>query len=507
MNNGQYRVLVVDDCADNREAVAEILRESGFGVAESADGQGALESMSSFRPHVFVCDLKMPGMDGLELLRELRLTANAHEAIVMTGHESLDSAQKAMELGACGYLTKPVLYQELLSQVDRALDKVKAAEAKERYEEELEQEVKRRTKEQQEALKIMEYQSRRLDSVLQSMDEGLLALDMEDNIMLINNRASQVIGVGFAEGAGMPYQMAVRNRELVRQLGAVLQNRDVSAPGEIIASLEVPGLGPRHYLLRTAPVYGQGNEQIGRIVNFLDRTEKIEADRLRDSFLTVVSHEFRTPINVIMNYVELLRVPARSGAIDAEMYSDMEQASRRLKHLVDDVLAIAVLSDSTTTAEPAKTCVETLVRQEIVRYAFEAREKDVEVDLESRLERRPVETDHRLLAICLRGLLSNAIKYSREGGTVRLRLDTAGEQETRNLTILCIDSGVGMSEKVKSALYQGFRQGEDPMTREHHGIGLGLFLVKRATELLEGSIHIESEEGKGTSVELTIPVA
>jgi signal transduction histidine kinase len=204
--------------------------------------------------------------------------------------------------------------------------------------------------------------------------------------------------------------------------------------------------------------------------------------------------------------VELLRDSARDGAVDAGVIGDVEQTSRRLKHLVDDILGIAAVSDTSATADPTSTNIETLVQQEIVRFAFEARDKGVEIDVENGLAGTTVETDPRLLSICLRGLLSNAIKYSREGGRVHVRVDTLVQNGDTLLRTAFTDQGLGMSDETMNTLFQGFRQGEDPMTREHNGIGVGLFMVKRAAELLGGSIQIESEEEKGTTAELTIPV-
>jgi len=118
------RILVVDDEANARTALAELLREEGLGVETAADAFKALGKFESFAPQVVITDLKMPGMDGIELVRKLRATEDPPAVIVMTAFGAVDSAIEALRAGAEEYLTKPLNFDELLIVVDKVLANV-----------------------------------------------------------------------------------------------------------------------------------------------------------------------------------------------------------------------------------------------------------------------------------------------------------------------------------------------------------------------------------------------
>src|SRR3954469_825628 len=108
------RILVVDDEANARTALAELLRDEGFEVETAADAFKALGKYESFAPHVLVTDLKMPGMDGIELVKKIRASEDPSQVIVMTAFGAVATAVDAMRAGATDYLTKPLNFDELL---------------------------------------------------------------------------------------------------------------------------------------------------------------------------------------------------------------------------------------------------------------------------------------------------------------------------------------------------------------------------------------------------------
>src|ERR1051325_11130857 len=116
------RILVVDDEVNARTALAELLRDEGFDVETAADAFKALGKYESFSPHVVVTDLKMPGMDGIELVKKLRASEDPPQVIVMTAFGAVQTAVEAMRAGAIDYLTKPLHFEELLVVLDKALE-------------------------------------------------------------------------------------------------------------------------------------------------------------------------------------------------------------------------------------------------------------------------------------------------------------------------------------------------------------------------------------------------
>ena len=123
MSQHRGRILIVDDEANARTALAELLREEGYTVETAADGFKALPKLEEFSPDVLLTDLKMPGMDGLELMHKARELDPENAAVVMTAFGAVDTAVAAMRQGAADYLTKPINVEELLIVLDRVLDR------------------------------------------------------------------------------------------------------------------------------------------------------------------------------------------------------------------------------------------------------------------------------------------------------------------------------------------------------------------------------------------------
>jgi two-component system, response regulator RegA len=120
------RILVVDDEANTRTALGELLRDAGFEVETAPDAVKALGKVESFAPQVVVTDLKMPGMDGTELIQKLRAHVNPPAVIVMTGFGTVATALDTMRAGAADYLAKPINFEELLAVIRRVLTRGEA---------------------------------------------------------------------------------------------------------------------------------------------------------------------------------------------------------------------------------------------------------------------------------------------------------------------------------------------------------------------------------------------
>src|SRR5687767_2939133 len=120
---GRGRILIVDDEANARTALAELMRDEGFTVETAADGFKALPKLEEFAPDLLLTDLKMPGMDGLQLMRKAREIDPESAAVVMTAHGAVDTAVAAMRQGAADYLSKPINVDELVIVIDRVLER------------------------------------------------------------------------------------------------------------------------------------------------------------------------------------------------------------------------------------------------------------------------------------------------------------------------------------------------------------------------------------------------
>ncbi|MEQ8506745.1 MAG: ATP-binding protein [Rhodospirillales bacterium] len=230
------------------------------------------------------------------------------------------------------------------------------------------------------------------------------------------------------------------------------------------------------------------------------------ANRAKTDFLANMSHEFRTPLNSIIGYSEIITL-GTFGPIENEKYveyiSNIERSGRHLLELIDDVLDISLIE-----AGEIHTHEETFDLGAAVRSCVELMEEEANkeaINLELHLQPVPAFFgDERRLRQIVINLLSNAIKFTPIGGKVRIDME---QESDGGLALRVVDTGIGIDEKDREKVLSPFGQAEGAFTRRFKGVGLGLPLVKNLTEMHNGSLDLESAPGKGTTVTVRFPAA
>lgn len=502
-----YSILVVDDSTEACAPIIETLRAEGFAVAGADGGKMALEKCAASAFDLFIIDIMMPEIGGLDMLRQLHVIDNTFEAIMMSGAENLEDARKSMELGAFSYIGKPIKHEELLVQVTKALRMVDAKKLRLNRIALLEKKVSQRSDELESMVRLLEYQGRQLDSIINSMGEGIMAIDNQKSIVLMNRRAEQITGSRFADCAGLQISKAFQHRAFADQLSPLIEKASTPDKAINLISLSREGSGKKYYHINVQEITDEKGLRTGSVVIFSDQTDAINAELMRDSFLSIAAHELRTPINISMNYLAMVRHQWNNEEVRDEAVRGMQIANHRLMDLVNRIILLANLSNHTYSVCPIPTDVGRLVASKIRKIQPEADEKKVTIVLDNRLPDPVLSVDLYLLRIALHNLLTNAVKFNRIGGTVRIVIEQNPAAPGKELTIAVIDEGEGISERARNSLFESFIQGEDPLIRTQGGTGTGLYLVKKAAELLGGSIEVLSEKGKGSTFTLLIPVS
>ncbi|HTN72234.1 MAG TPA: ATP-binding protein, partial [Methylomirabilota bacterium] len=243
----------------------------------------------------------------------------------------------------------------------------------------------------------------------------------------------------------------------------------------------------------------QANSQLEKVNRSL-----VEANKAKDEFLSVMSHELKTPLNVIMGYAELARtdtLPAM-GLRPEEAVNKIFIHAKDLLHMVDEILQATRIE-----AGAARAVIEEL---DLTTFLDDLRiscdnptAKELTLIWNYQSDLPPVRTDRDKLKHILQNLISNAIKFTPEGSvTVSARYFP----EHRNVEFKVADTGIGIPEEMLSSIFDRFRQLDASNTRTYGGVGLGLFIVKRFAEMLGGTIKVESEPESGSTFTLTLPV-
>ncbi|HJK91235.1 MAG TPA: HAMP domain-containing sensor histidine kinase [Polyangiaceae bacterium LLY-WYZ-15_(1-7)] len=240
------------------------------------------------------------------------------------------------------------------------------------------------------------------------------------------------------------------------------------------------------------------------------RTEELlEAGQQKSHFMANVTHELRTPIHGICGLTDLL---------DAEIYGPLTEEQRDahrsiresaggLLRLIDDLLTMAKAEAGALRLRPADVPLPELVESVVASVRWMIGTKELHLDVEAELGLPPLKTDRGKLSQVLVNLLSNAVKFTPEGGTVTLRVRAEERDGVPGVAFDVVDTGIGIPPAQLERVFRPFRQVDGSDEREFGGVGLGLSLVKRLVEMLEGEIELASRVGKGTTFSVWLPPA
>lgn len=237
------------------------------------------------------------------------------------------------------------------------------------------------------------------------------------------------------------------------------------------------------------------------ILNFDKMVEELgSVETLKTNFISNVSHEMKTPIAVIRNYAELLQGKNVSDEQRKEYGESIESAAVRLSDLITNILKLNKLENQKISPEVKVYDVCRQLCECILQFEDTWEEKQIELEAEIEDEAY-IKADESLLELVWNNLLSNAVKFTEPGGVITVR-----QAFNENcVTVSVSDTGCGISKKSLQHIFDKFYQGDTSHSKE--GNGLGLALVKRVLELMDGDIQVISEKGKGSTFTVTLPAA
>ena len=332
-----------------------------------------------------------------------------------------------------------------------------------------------------------------LGRMLESMQEGVLVLDRDLRILLINRALREMLFLGADVVGRLPIE-TIRNAELQAVLDAAA-SQGKPASGEV----EISGLGQRRFMVHSTPL---GGEPRGLVAVFVDVTEIRKLETMRKDFVANVSHELRTPIAAVRSAAETARRAIEKDPEAAVRFVDMiERNALRLQELVEDLLELSRIESKQF--KPTSQPVDIVEQAEQVLTLFReaADKKRLTMTLVAPPTPSIAHADKRAVEQVLTNLIENAVKYCRESVSVTVRI---AEREGM-FRVSVEDTGPGIDPKHLPRLFERFYRADKGRSRDMGGTGLGLSIVKHLVETMGGNVSVESAPGRGTTFSFTLP--
>ena len=248
------------------------------------------------------------------------------------------------------------------------------------------------------------------------------------------------------------------------------------------------------FSVRVRPMHGAGMEgfnQIGMAINAM-AAELSGTETLRTDFIANVSHELKTPLAVMGNYATMLQRPGITEDEKNEYAKAISEAARKLAQLITNILKLNKLENQQIFPQPKEFDLGEQLCECLLGFedAWEAKNLEIETDIEDDVR---IKSDPELLSLVWNNLISNAVKFTPDGGTIGLSLKT----EDGSVVVQVRDTGCGMKPEVGQHIFEKFYQGDTSHATQ--GNGLGLALVKRVVDILSGEIGVQSVYGTGST--------
>lgn len=535
-------ILLVDDRRENLMALEAILEPLGHRLVKAESGTEALRCVLHEQFAVILLDVEMPGTGGLETARLIKQRSRSeHVPIIFLTALTQDRRQVSLgyESGAVDYLFKPIDPQLLRAKVAAFVELDQLREA-------LSEQQGRRFAD----LAVRESEER-FRLVQKATNDVIRDWDLVTDVVRWNGIASSALGMRAGEPSDdVRWWLDHVHPEDRRRVDAGIQVAIKGADGAAWSTEYRFRLGNgsyRTFLDRAYVVRDSNGEPVRMIGAMQDVTERVEmreaaaaaqadaeraresaeaASRLKSEFLATMSHEFRTPLNAIIGYAQLLDMGVLGPATPAQ-HAHLERlqgSARHLLRLVEDVLDVAkVDADRLLVRHDALMTGASIVAAMTLVQPLAASAGICLLDCGASKHGVPFVGDEHRVRQVLVNLLTNALKFTPAGGAVTVESGAAaepdpmmwrrasdGEPKQEEATgswvyVRITDSGPGIAAQLMDQLFEPFTQGDSALTREQGGTGLGLAISRRLARLMGGDVTVRTEAGKGSAFTLWLP--
>jgi PAS domain S-box-containing protein len=512
--NQEWKILFVDDESGIRDVAQIYLVDAGYDVETAPNAQSALLRCESFAPQILITDIRMPGMDGIALLENVKLGFPDIEVIVATAFGDMEVAIRALRLDASDFITKPLNNEALDVALGRAKQRYTDRRNLRTYTDFLERDWSETTEELMEAIEFQHH-------LIESSMDGILGCNAEGRVVTFNASMEQLTGFRKAD---VLHRMAFsafflpEEEERLRSALAADRYGGIDRLFKFETTLKAESRARIPIQLSAVVIRDKGVENglvcFCRDLREMRRLEREMEDQVRvlhqDKMMSLgrlaasVVHEINNPLAGILNYCRLMIRVLGRGALSAEhrekfaAYLDLiEKESARCSEIVSNLLTFSRKSP----ASLGPVALGDLLKRSILLTQHKMQLSRIRLETHIAPDLPDIQGDPNQLQQCIINLVFNAIDAMPAGGTVDIA--AAYQIDHRSVVLDIRDTGVGIAAEHLPHIFEPFFTTKD----EGYGVGLGLSTVYGIVENHHGHIEVESRPGEGSRFRLRFPVS
>lgn len=361
----------------------------------------------------------------------------------------------------------------------------------------------------------------KIDAILHSIGDGVFVVDKDQKVVIINEVAANMAGYKAEEILGTKYtdklnfvfeKTGERNAEFIDK---AFETKKVQKMSNHTVLIDKSG-NRIQVSDSAAPLFDSDSNVIGCVVVFRNVTKEREVDKVKSEFVSLASHQLRTPLSVINWYSEML-LDGDAGQLNEEQKKYVEEVykgNQRMVELVNSLLNVSRLELGTFTVEPELIDIAALVKSAVSELEPQIIEKKLNFKEHYGKGLPMFSADSKLLRMVFQNLISNAVKYTPESGEINAYMDMieSGEDfggkniKEKSIAFFISDTGYGITQSQQDKIFSKLFRADNVREKDMEGTGLGLYIVKAIVDLSGGSIWFESAENIGTTFYVTLPL-
>ncbi|HPS65655.1 MAG TPA: response regulator [Ignavibacteria bacterium] len=482
------RVIIVDDEKGLRMGTKRLLESEGYIVDTAENGTEGIALGTTGDYDMAIIDLKMPDIDGIEVLRNIKEKMPNTVCFIATAYASYETAIEATKLGAASYIPKPFTPDELINHLQEGYEKRKLILDSERL-----------RKEREERLLEIATEKSRLNTIVNSIADGVLVTNLMGELVLFNPASMKYFELSNSIiGEYILDFLPASVKDIILK---VLNNKESSK--SFSAEIE---LKPNRELVvdvTCSPVPQPDGSLIGVVTVITNITELKRLEYVKSQFVSMVAHELKTPVAAVLGFLRIILDQNISTTPEQEndYLSRSEKRLQALVEMVNDLLDISRMEMKTKQREIKDIDIPEVVKSNLDFLELELQKRGIKVIYTAEENLPMVKADSGEVNRIFTNIISNAMKYNKDNGTI-----TASVKKSGNYIVCAIkDTGIGMRPQDKEKLFQEFYRIKNDKTRNIPGTGLGLSIVKRLIESYSGKIEVNSEYGEGSEFIVYLP--